>query len=239
MDGTSNNVSEDNGGESNSSEENSSNNVVVYPTGKSKSIVATGEIVTIDTEEFYVVKHDGNDLILLSHYNLNVGYNKKSRAIAGIQDSEVKGHVSSGNKYGNMSFSTSDYWYGKVGEGLNYPGRYCSSYTYIAGTNCAYVFDSNSKLYQYVNNYKNYLEGKGATIKSARLLRVEEAYELGCGNGGTGDCNNAPAFVKETSYWLGSAYRSGDIWIIDSDGTFAFNNYFFDSFDGVRPVIVI
>ena len=34
-----------------------------------------GDIVKIDTEEFYVVKHDGDDLVLLTHYNLKGGNN--------------------------------------------------------------------------------------------------------------------------------------------------------------------
>ena len=214
----------------------SSSNAVVYPEGKTKDTVVTGDIVTIDTEEFYVVKHDGSDLILLSHYNLNVGDNKKAGAIEGIQDSEVKGYVEGGTKYGNIVFSSTSYWNGKVGEGLDYPGSYCASNTYTSGTNCAYVYDANSNLKTYVDSYKTYLEGKGATIKSARLLRVEEAYELGCGNGAW-NCNNAPAFLKETSYWLGSASNAYDVWYVSSLGRFYYFND--DSYFGVRPVIII
>ena len=38
---------------------------IIYPVGKTKATVEVGDIVTIDTEEFYVVKHDGSDLVLL------------------------------------------------------------------------------------------------------------------------------------------------------------------------------
>ena len=214
----------------------SSNNVVVYPEGKTKDTVVTGDKVKIDTEEFYVVKHDGSDLVLLSHYNLNVGSNKKAGATEGIQDSEVKGWVSSGTKYGNIKFSSINYWNGKVG--TDYPGSYCSSNTYTSGTNCTYVYDSNSNLKTYVDAYKTYLEGKGATIKSARLLRVEEAFELGCGNG-EWNCNNAPAFLKETSYWLGSVYDSRGVWGVETDSDFHINTYNRDYYFGIRPVIII
>ena len=209
---------------------------VIYPAGKNKTTVEVGDIVTIDTEEFYVLKHDGNDLILLSHYNLNVGSNKKPGATEGIQDSEVKGLGSSGNIYGTVAFSSTNYWDGKVGS--DYPGTYCSSNTYTAGTNCAYVYDSNSNLKTYVDSYKTYLEGQGATIKEARLLRVEEAFELGCGNGAS-NCNNAPSFIKETSYWLGSASGSLGVWMVYSYGDFDHNYYSDYSFFGVRPVIII
>ena len=236
LDDISGNISEAGGEASGSgSGGGTSSNVVVYPSGKTKDTVVTGDIVTIDTEEFYVVKHDGNDLILLSHYNLNVGSNKKPGATEGIQDSEVKGWLESGTTYGNIEFSSTYYWNGKVG--TDYPGSYCTSNTYTSGTNCTYVYDANSNLFQYVNTYKTYLEGKGATIKSARLLRIEEAFELGCGNG-TWTCNNAPAFVKETSYWLGSPYNSYNVWRVGSEGYFSYYLYYDDYF-GVRPVIVI
>ena len=229
-------VNSETGEEGGSSGGGSSSNAVVYPTGKTKDTVVVGDIVTIDTEEFYVVKHDGSDLILLSHYNLNVGSKKKAGATEGIQDSEVKGWVSSGTKYGTITFSSTNYWNGKVG--TDYPGSYCSSNTYTSGTNCAYVYDSNSNLKTYVDAYKTYLEGKGATIKSARLLRVEEAFELGCGNGAW-NCNNAPAFLKETSYWIGSAYDTFEVWDVYSDGNFYYSSYYYNYTFGVRPVIVI
>ena len=90
----------------------SSSNAVVYPEGKTKDTVVTGDIVTIDTEDFYVVKHDGSDLVLLSRYNLNVGSKKKAGATEGIQDSEVKGYVSGGTAYGTVAFSSTNYWHG-------------------------------------------------------------------------------------------------------------------------------
>ncbi len=210
-----------------------SSGIAVYPTGKTKDTVDVGDIVTIDTEEFYVVKRDGSDLVLLSHYNLNVGSNKKAGATEGIQDSEVKGYVLGGTIYGNIAFSSTNYWNGKVG--TDYPENYCTS---SGGTNCVYVYDSNSNLKTYVDAYKTYLEGKGATIKSARLLRVEEAFELGCETS-SWTCNSAPAFVKETSYWLGSASDALDVWNVCSDGDFDYYDFYFDDYFGVRPVIVI
>ena len=233
-------VNSEAGEEGGSSGGGSSSNAVAYPTGKTKDTVVVGDIVTIDTEEFYVVKRDGSDLVLLSHYNLNVGSNKKAGATEGIQDSEVKGWLSSGTKYGNIAFSGTKYWDGKVGR--DYPGSLCSSNTYTSGTNCTYVYDANSNLKTYVDSYKTYLEGKGATIKSARLLRVEEAFELGCGQG-QWSCStspaNAPSWVYETSYWLGSASNTNNVWLVNTDGYFSYSYYYNDYGFGVRPVIII
>ena len=219
-----------------------------YPEGKAKQTVEVGDIVTIGTEEFYVVSNDGTDLVLLSRYNLKVGniYNSETTKTGeytssdegyGLQSSETKGYLEGASSYnGTMTFSDTVYWNGKVG--TDYPGIYCNSNTYTAGTNCAYVYDTNSNLKTYVDAYKTALEGMGAAIKEARLMKVEEAYALGCGNE-EWNCNNAPAFLKETSFWLGSAFGSNTIWRIGSSRFGSHSNdrgyYVF----GVRPVIVI
>ncbi len=228
--------------------------VVKYPNGKTKETVVTGDLVTIGEEQFYVVKHDGNDLILLARYNLKVGveydsnhgnvikeYNSSDDGY-GIQNSQMRGWVSHGNHYGGIPFSSNVYWADKIGS--VYSGIYCDTFTYTAGTNCAYVYDSNSNLKTHVDSYKAYLEDLGASIKSARLLRVEEAFELGCG--GSWNCNNAPAFLKETSFWLGSAQTNNDrIWVVYSEGyvysggSFNGEGYSSSHSFGVRPVIVI
>ena len=210
---------------------------VVYPEGKTKATVTTGEIVKIKDEEFYVVKHDGDDLVLLAHYNLNVGNNKKESAVEGIQDSDVRGIVSIINndipKYGMVPFANTNYWVDKIG--TVYKGEYCI--TYETGHNCAYVYDSNSNIYPYVENYKAYLENFGVTIKEARLLSLEEILELGCEDI---YCETVPEWVKETSYWLGTTGGDYYMWRARTNSTVYYNSYYADTtYHGVRPVIVI
>ena len=65
-----------------------------------------------------------------------------------------------------------------------------------------------------------------------------DVLDLGCGYGAW-NCNNAPAFLKETSYWLGSAYDTNFVWDVSSNGSFSYSNYDYDYNFGVRPVIVI
>ena len=199
---------------------------VSYPEGKDKETVAIGEIVTIGTEEFYVVNYnqDNKKLTLLSHYNLNVGENKKSDEPEGIQSEHVIGTVSNKPSYGTMTFSNNNYWAGKVG--IDYLGNYCTN---EYGKNCAYVFDSNSNLYQYVQNYKTYLISQGApnTIE-VRLMKVEEASAFN---------SLKPREFRETSFWLGSAASDSNIYRVFST-TFIDGKYFLGG-HGVRPVIVI
>ena len=210
---------------------------IIYPTGKKKENVVRGDLVTIGTEQFYVVKHSGDDLILLARYNLNVGSNKKSDVPEGIQNSDVRGYLPLqyyGPEYGNVEFSSTNYWDGKVGS--VYSGDYCTTYT--PGANCAYVYDSNSSIYPYVQAYKSYLEDTGATIKSARLLRLDEAYELGCDRDSM-SCDSAPSWVYETSYWLGTAYDNYGPGRERAYNTFFYTYYGDTAYHGVRPVIVV
>ena len=216
----------------------SSSNAVVYPTGKTKDTVVTGDIVTIDTEEFYVISNDGTDLVLLAHYNLKVGniYNSygtsktgeytSSDTGYGLQSNDARG-AASGNRNGVITFSSVNYWNEKVGS--DYPNNYCTS---ISETNCAYVYDSNSVLYQYVEAYKEYLISKGApnTIE-ARLMTLEEANAF----------KNAGKTTElyTTSFWLGSAYSNSNVWYVNTLGNIGNNIYTAAAGFGVRPVIII
>ncbi len=214
----------------------SSGGNIVYPTGKTKETVEIGDLVTIGTEEFYVVKHDGNNLVLLSRYNLNVGNNKVNE-IEGIQNSYCLGvmMVNGTTSKCTISFANINYWAEKVGEGLLYPGVY--SHPAIPNTNYPYVYDSNSLLYQPVNWYKNYLEENyGVNIKEARLLSHNEALDLGC-QAYQNTCN---PFLIETSFWLGSANNKTIVWWIRKDGAFSPDgSYSHNNLFGVRPIIVI
>ena len=236
---------------------------IEYPEGKNKSTVVVGDVVKIDSEEFYVVKHDGDDLVLLAKYNLKVGsisnqnwdtldrYDDNTPGY-GLQSEECKGitvWAEGYTYYGSTIFSANDYWRGKLG--TTYPGSFCvEGEAYTPGTKCIDVYDINSDLYPYVNNYKNQLSKKGAYIKEARLLRYEEAYELGCrslDSESKWNCLDAPSWVYTSTYWLGtidSYVSSGDpgpawIYAIDMQGGF-YTDYYSD-FDGygLRPVIVI
>lgn len=193
------------------------NNPVIYPNGKDKTTVVVGDIVKIGTEEFYVVKHDGNNLVLLARYNLNVGNFKKTSALEGMQDRDVKGWIENGSVYGIVPFSNYDYWNSNV-----------SSYP-------ADISLDNSLIKTYIDNYASKLE---VHVKEARLLKYNEIIELGCLNSNY-SCISAYPFVTETSYWIGVAYASFRIVGIGSDKQYNNSNANISDTFGVRPVIVI
>ena len=162
---------------------------------------------------------------MLSKYNLYVGGEYNSRWTAygdeatGKQDSTMIGYGTTPRK-GTTAFSNTNYWSSTV-----------SSYP-------AYVYDSNSTLYNYVENYKTYLSTLGVTPSEARLITKEELETLGCSSSEK-SCSGEPSWVYATSYWSGSASGPDRVWYVESDGDF--HNFTCSNYTnfGVRPVITI
>ena len=206
--------------------ENVSSDIEIKKEKKLVSLVSgdgtkTGDEVCIGEECFYVISSTDDTVTMLAKYNLYVGgeYNSSWTAYGeeatGKQDSTMLGYVSSGQPYkGTIKFSNTNYW---------------SSYP-------AYVYDSNSTLYSYVENYKTYLSTLGVTPTEVRLITYEELTSLGCSDS---SCKNAPSWVYATSYWSGSVNVFSFVWGVDSDGGFGYNDYDIDGGGGVRPVIEI
>jgi len=203
--------------------------------------IQTGDELAIDTEHFYVVSSDESETVLLTRYNLNVGNNTQPEEYGklGMQNSLAIGVNSysapSDGFSATISFSSTNYWAGQVGENLKYPGDLAQGVMY--GPNYPYVYDSNSNLYNYVETYKKELEKLGANINEARLLSYDEAKQF--------DINNHSKLF-ETSFWFGSAVMETRLW-----GTYKpadrmiYNDYrgYEDGSGmlggGVRPVIVV
>ena len=207
--------------------------VMIYPKGKTKTTVEIGDIVTIGTEDFYVIKTaatNNDDLVLLSRYNLKVGnicnnnYLKIGEYTSsdpgyGFQSREAKGW-GPGNFNGTIAFTDENYW---VSSTSNYP---------------ADISLNGSYLKKYIDDYKEKLEKMTTTnIKEIRLIKNSEVVALGCNQSSL--CNNAPKFVSETSYWIGTAKDEHVLWVITSDGNYYANNYVSNDIYGIRPVIII
>ena len=192
------------------------------------SLDAIGTVVTIGDQQFYTIGTEGDNVKLLSMYNLyvggvfNGGWTAYGAEATGKQDSNMLGLVDSGQPYkGTTMFSKTDYWRSTV----------------TAGSYPAYVYDSNSLLYSYVENYKTYLSTLGATPSEARLITYEELTALGCSSSSS---TSAPSWVYATSYWSGSAGSYNSVWRVSSKGSSFFNgSYNSNNGFGVRPVIVI
>ena len=126
-----------------------------------------------------------------------------------------------------IPFSSTAYW----SDGSNLKSQYGTGYP-------AYVYDSNSTIYNYIENYKIYLESQGAEIEEARVIKIEELEELGC-SVENATCSNAPSWVTSSAYWTGSAYSDNEFWYVVRFGGFAHGNYSSDFVIGAKPVIVL
>ena len=192
-----------------------------------------GSVVKIADEEFYVIgQEDSTHVKLLSKWNLNVGSNAKGTA-TNLQDSDVKGWVSSGTTYGNVVFSSTNYWSSTVS---TYPAWVYTN----EKTNGTY----KASIAEHVDNYVTYLTQQGVSV-TGRLIKQEELVTLGC-NASTNYCDSngshggtAPAWVYQTSYWSGSGFDSRSMWSVRSNGSFGSRSYVYVSYFGVRPVIIL
>lgn len=220
--------------------DNSNDNVTINNNGKFPKIISgdlkmVGSEVAIGDEHFYIISATDDSITMLAKYNLNVGNLCTDsetcplmEKTSGIQDSTMIATPLDWGfpRYGTTIFSSIGYWDNsglKIEYGTDYP---------------AYVYDSNSVLYNYVENYRIYLESQGAKIEEARLIKKEELETLGCSTV-VGHCDGAPEWVRTSSYWTGTAYDFDRIWVIVGNGIFA-NNYCGNfAASGVRPVVVV
>ena len=232
--------------------------VEIMTANRTKDTLQVGDEICVNgdtTECFNFIRYDGNNIKMLSKYNLKVGniydsagtktgeYSSSDTGY-GLQSSEALGYVSGQNRYGTVAFSGTNYWYdgstlkSKYGSAWDTNNIYDTDYSDASGTNYSVAY--------YVENYKDILENYGLTIQYARLLIYEEATDsnIGC-NESSYSCPTT-GFITNTSFWLGTAYSASDVWGVYADGLFFKGSpsggsceYFDGYYYGVRPVIVI
>ena len=196
----------------------------------SGDLETVGSEICFDTECFYVIGNDGNNVKLFAKYNLYVGneYNAKTRVTTsygsnatGIQDSSMLGYNRALAVYkGVLAFSDLCYWEDET----TYPTT---------------IFNDKSNLYNYVQNYKGYLEEINIAVKEARLITVNELNDLGVVSGSNDD---KVSWLLSTSYWTGSAIGPNIVWRVTapnylSNGLYSNDNGAINM--GIRPVIEV
>ena len=182
-----------------------------------------GTIVTIGDQQFYTIGTEGDNVKLLSMYNLYVGNEcishlessctQYGEEATGMQDSTMLGYVSGqGIRKGTTKFSNTNSTYeGSIVEG-------------------------------YVNSYQEILEGDeyDVSVVEARLITYDELTDSDTFACVENDyCSDKYSWIYSTSYWSGSAININALWFVSSDGDFGGANYAINSQLGVRPVIVL
>ncbi len=226
--------------------------------------------MTNKSEDFYVISDNGTTVTALAKYDLLVGntvvFNDDfsdmtsspistseegyglQNSIAGYMEFDSEGNPLNHTIKGGMIFANTDeskkngsdyygYWSDTSGILLS---KYGTSYP-------AYVFDSNSNLYEPLENYKNYLINTlGKSSITTNLMTYGDLIGLGCKmDGSSGNCSNAPIWVHSTNYWSGTADSSSYVYFVTSyDGSGPVNGFGtvefnYSLFLGLRPVITI
>jgi len=235
------------------------------PEGKTKEQLETGDELCVDDQCFNFIRYDGNDVVMLAKYNLNVGPNSKGRETF-IQDSDVRGYP---GDYGMVAFSSDHYWRDNPSTNTQIKPKYGNEWK----NNNIYDTDYNTKpdfsgdcenaysdqvcwytpgysIAYYVEKYKEILEGAdyNATIKEARLLTYSEALDstIGCSvDPYTCPHQSEPSsFVSNTTFWISSAkYEEegtrDEVYTIFWNGDWGVTSYGKYSHYGVRPIIVV
>lgn len=177
------------------------------------------------SEKFYVISDDGENITALAEYNLMIGDDYKSDKNYGLQ------MIQEQNQRFDIAFS--DNIYCTKDDGYMKKADYYSS-----------LYDENSKLYKYINDYKTYLENNiEKKINEARIITVKELRDLGCNTSSrVFKCNTSPDWVYKTSYWTATPYGSKgytELIVVQSNGWLSKNRYSNKNTFGIRPVIAI
>ena len=186
--------------------------------GNNFKTYSVGDEFCLENECFYVIKDNGTTVDALSKQNVNTKSNRQNS-----NDNTLAFAEATNGDYGYWTDNTSSH---------KLLSKYGTSYP-------ANVFDSNSLLYEPVQNYKTYLKNTlGKTSIDARLITYEELIGLGC-SWNNKSCQSAPAWVYNTYYWTASAGYYNFLYYVSSDGYFDGNGFDFSYGYGLRPVITI
>ena len=159
-----------------------------------------GSEVKIADEEFYVIrKEDETHVRLLPKLSLGVGEGVTNQVNKQSQESGV------------VLFSTTKYWWDENTRDFKSP--YLENKEVLGRDNMddkTYIYDENSLLYPYINNYAEYLKSQGACV-TAELIRKDDLFTVGC-NHACIRCHGFTYFCYPTypdwingNYWIGDA----------------------------------
>ena len=182
-------------------------------TQQTGSSLALGDTITCGTEAFYYIGEEGEYIKLFTKNPL----------------SSSNTQVSSG--YVTIEFKNSSYW--TDGNG-NLKSNYGTSYP-------AYVYDSNSLLYPYVESYVSKINGilKVNTVKGRLANLTEIQNTFGCSRfaSSSSQCTNGSKYnLGISDFWFGTAQSSGDVHLYLRSGNYA---TYGGGSRAIRPVILI
>ena len=213
----------------------------------------TGDKICIINECFYVISSDEETITMLAEYNLEVGNMKNEDGElvpivnpSGIQSSKTIELNEDGKlEYGTIAFSTTNYWWDNENNTVysKYPWEFNPADNPDAEFGFINIFDNNSILYPYLENYKTYLTMQGVNINEIRLVNYPDIENLFTKmNNPNSNVDYSWAFY--TSYWIGSITSLYDIIESCPTAISPYNELYPVLYDnnneyGIRPVITL
>ena len=183
--------------------------------GNSGSSKKLGETICFENECFYVIKYDSSKKVVTALSKNILSKNNHQITESDSYSSRLKLYF-----YDKKKFESA-YWievkdeYGNSSIKSKYNNNTDNHNAYPV-----YVYDNNSLAYEYLENYKNYLNNDlKANITSIRLPSIEDVNDMGCYakvSVSEKDCESAPEWVYSESYWLGTAQSSINVYFIGS-----------------------
>ena len=229
-------------------------------------VIAFCNTNTGKSEDFYVIKDDGNTVTALAKYNLMVGNKLVYKSdFSGFESTTAL--TSSDKDYGLQSELTKVEFtnegmpastvlngiiaFADKNENNKSGSEYLGYWTNLTNKDLgkpletygtgypADVYDSNSLLWKPIQDYKTYFTNTlNKTSADMRLITYNELVGLGC-NADEGICTKDFVY-KNLNYWSTSAADYRFMWIVSAGGYFINSSYFWaDDGAGVRPVITI
>lgn len=187
-----------------------------------------GTIVTIGTERFYVFGTEGNNIKLISMYNLHVGYQYDDHNWESPLENPT-----------GMQSELARGWFQENSSADPCIGTTMFSSDTQKGTK--YTDYKGSIVEGYVNNYKLLVESKfGVEITEARIIKISELEDIstfGCNL--YSSCSLEYPWIYSTSYWVDGATNSTNIWTVSSHNVVNSSTYEHFHLYGVRPVIIV
>ena len=232
-------------------------------------VIALCNTSTNKSEDFYVIKDNGDTVGALAKYNLLIG--NALRFNEDFSNATPEVIPGSDNEYGLQSSKTLIDFYWKDGKiSLNgniiygliqfYGDSDDTKYSYwedqssykkpltkYGSSYPAEVFDSNSLLYKPLKTYETYIKKNiGKNTATLDILSLEQAKELGIllySNADSDKLTLYPTWYNNTFYWLSTAEDNGWMYIVNS-GVIETDNFYRWSngsytTNGLRPVITI
>jgi prepilin-type N-terminal cleavage/methylation domain-containing protein len=207
-------------------------NIATFVSRANPDAVTPKDELKLGGENFYVISSNATETVLLAKYVIDLNINSQRlnttelRAFSDIgywdigQCNKENGETQCPGGVSNILLSPYD----------SNGAHYCTN---ANETNCAYVYDSNSLLYPYVNAYAQKIAAASGVSLKGRLLSLEEAYTLK--NSGTEGLSILRSCVS--IFWLGSAYSRFYSWVVVTQGEI-YPQHFSLTY-GVRPVLVV